>query len=46
MKWIELLLMKKINYFYIATCDGGEDINTMLEKPIDPVTYGPFCGNC
>mmetsp|Transcript_7254 Transcript_7254/g.982 ORF Transcript_7254/g.982 Transcript_7254/m.982 type:complete len:85 (-) Transcript_7254:281-535(-) len=24
--------------------DGGEDINTMLERPIDPVTYGSFTG--
>ncbi|KAL4470240.1 hypothetical protein ABPG74_011851 [Tetrahymena malaccensis] len=30
----------------VATCEGGEDINTMLEKPIDPVTYGPFCSSC
>ena len=29
-----------------ATCEGGEDINSMLEKPIDPVTYGPFCSSC
>jgi len=29
-----------------ATCEGGEDLNPITERPIDPMTYGPFCGNC
>jgi len=29
-----------------GTCEGGEDINKMTEKPIDPMTYGPFCAGC
>jgi len=37
-----LFTLKKLQ----ATCEGGEDINSMLEKPIDPVTYGPFCSSC
>jgi len=34
------------NFLYKALCDGGEEINTMLEKPIDPLAYGPFCSHC
>ncbi|EGR28218.1 hypothetical protein IMG5_181470 [Ichthyophthirius multifiliis] len=30
----------------IPGCEGGEDIITMLEQPIDPNTYGPFCSGC
>ncbi|KRX05259.1 hypothetical protein PPERSA_00560 [Pseudocohnilembus persalinus] len=29
----------------VADSEDGEDINTMLERPIDPVTYGPFSSN-
>eukprot|EP01017_Pseudomicrothorax_dubius_P031619 TRINITY_DN4055_c0_g2_i3.p1 TRINITY_DN4055_c0_g2~~TRINITY_DN4055_c0_g2_i3.p1 ORF type:complete len:230 (-),score=70.64 TRINITY_DN4055_c0_g2_i3:244-834(-) len=29
-----------------ASCEGGEDLHSMSERPIDPLTMGPFCGNC
>jgi len=35
-----------VNFYNLANCDGGELINTILERPIDIVTYGPFCGHC
>ncbi len=35
-----------MSFNLIATCQGGEDLFTILEKPIDPYTYGPFCTAC
>ena len=37
-----LFLYNKI----LATCSGGEDINRITEKPVDPVAFGPFCREC
>jgi hypothetical protein len=31
---------------FLATCSGGEDINKITEKPVDPVAFGPFCREC
>merc|ERR1739849_68227 len=27
-------------------CEGGEDLDPIHAKPIDPMTYGPMCGSC
>lgn len=33
-------------FLMLAVCNGGEDINKISDKPVDPVAFGPFCREC
>ena len=48
-----LILFKDIKFkiylvfkYKLAICNGGEDINKISDRPVDPVAFGPFCREC